>query len=127
MSEYSKDTFEILKHLANTLDDRKQAVNAGTADSTISYTAKLFTKGDDAILKKIGEEATEVVLAAKDCRYAQADLSAKKQLLVGEIADLWFHSLLVLTQFNLRPEDVLAELNRREGMSGIAEKASRKE
>lgn len=123
----TKNTLEILKHLADTLDARKQAVNTGTADSTTSYTAKLFTKGDDAILKKIGEEATEVVLAAKDCRYAQADIPAKKQLLVGEVADLWFHSLLVLTQFSLRPEDVLAELNRREGISGIAEKAARKD
>lgn len=120
---------EILKHLADVLDGRRQDVLNGQADPSISYTAKLFTKGDDAILKKVGEEATELVMAAKDCRYSQSENGfdpQKQKLLVGEVADLWFHSLLTLSQFNLRPEDVLAELERREGISGIAEKAARK-
>lgn len=118
---------DTLKRLADIVDARKQDVINGSADPTVSYIAKLFSKGDDAILKKVGEEATEVVLAAKDCRSASEQNKAEqKKLLVGEVADLWFHCLLTLTQFGLRPEDVLAELERREGTSGIAEKASRK-
>ena len=118
---------DTLKRLADIVDGRRQDVLSGSADPTVSYIAKLFSKGDDAILKKIGEEATEVVLAAKDCRYAEvANEEQQKKLLVGEVADLWFHCLLTLSQFGLRPEDVLAELERREGTSGIAEKASRK-
>ena len=121
---------DTLRRLADIVDSRKQDVLSGKADPTVSYIAKLFSKGDDAILKKVGEEATEVVLAAKDCRSAaeqnKADQYKEQQkLLVGEVADLWFHCLLTLSQFGLRPEDVLTELERREGTSGIAEKASR--
>ena len=114
-----------LAHLANVVDQRRDAFKAGNADPKTSYTALLFSKGDDGILKKIGEEATEAVMAAKDARVA--NLSADKQkLLVGEMADLWFHCLIALSQFNLRPEDVIEELNRRLGTSGIEEKAARK-
>ncbi len=90
-----------------------------------SYTALLFSKGDDGILKKIGEEATETVMAAKDLR--GSNLSQEQQkLFVGEMADLWLHCLIALSQFNLRPEDVISELDRRLGTSGIEEKAARK-
>ena len=90
-----------------------------------SYTALLFSKGDGGILKKIGEEATETVMAAKDLR--GSNLSQEQQkLFVGEMADLWFHCLIALSQFNLRPEDVISELDRRLGTSGIEEKAARK-
>ena len=127
MANNQANMMDTLKRLADIVDARKQDVLAGKADPTVSYIAKLFTKGDDAILKKVGEEATEVVLAAKDCRSASEKEQLEKQkLLVGEVADLWFHCLLTLTQFGLRPEDVLNELERREGTSGIAEKASRK-
>jgi phosphoribosyl-ATP pyrophosphohydrolase len=77
----------------------------------------LFSKGTDAILKKVGEEATEVVMAAKD---------GGGSALVGEVADLWFHTMVALAQFNLKPADVLAELERREGLSGLEEFALRK-
>lgn len=114
-----------LANLANVVDQRRDAFKAGNADPKTSYTALLFSKGDDGILKKIGEEATEAVMAAKDARVA--NLAADKQkLLVGEMADLWFHCLIALSQFNLRPEDVIEELNRRLGTSGIEEKAARK-
>ena len=127
MANNQANMMDTLKRLADIVDARKQDVLAGKADPTVSYIAKLFTKGDDAILKKVGEEATEVVLAAKDCRSASEKEQLEKQkLLVGEVADLWFHCLLTLAQFGLRPEDVLNELERREGTSGIAEKASRK-
>lgn len=115
----------ILAHLADVVDSRRADVVSGKIDAGSSYIAQLFTKGDDAILKKIGEEATETVMAAKDSRQNQLD-PKYQQLLVGEMADLWFHCLVALSRFNLRPEDVLAELKRREGTSGIAEKASRK-
>jgi len=109
---------EILKRLADVIESRKPA-NGGDPDK--SYVARLFSKGDDAILKKIGEEATETVMAAKDAR-ASGDTSK----VLYECADLWFHSLVMLAHFNLTPEDVLKELARREGLSGIEEKASRK-
>jgi phosphoribosyl-ATP pyrophosphohydrolase len=115
----------ILAHLADVVDGRRADLAVGKVDGTSSYIAQLFTKGDDAILKKIGEEATETVMAAKDSRQHQLD-PKYQQLLVGEMADLWFHCLVALSRFNLRPEDVLAELKRREGTSGIAEKAGRK-
>jgi phosphoribosyl-ATP pyrophosphohydrolase len=115
----------ILAHLADVVDSRRADLASGKIDAGSSYIARLFTKGDDAILKKIGEEATETVMAAKDSRQNQLD-PKYQQLLVGEMADLWFHCLVALSRFNLRPEDVLAELKRREGTSGIAEKASRK-
>jgi phosphoribosyl-ATP pyrophosphohydrolase len=103
---------DVLLRLAEVLEQRKQA------DADSSYVAKLYAKGLDAILKKIGEEATETVMAAKD---------GDKQKIVYETADLWFHSLVLLAQQGLGPEDVLQELDRRFGLSGIAEKASRKE
>jgi len=104
-------TQDILQRLTETLETRKQA----SPDS--SYVAKLFSKGEDAILKKIGEEATEVILASKE---------GDKTHLVYETADLWFHSMVLLAQHGLCAEDVLNELARREGLSGIAEKESRK-
>ena len=115
----------VLVHLADVVDQRRADLTAGKIDASSSYIAQLFTKGDDAILKKIGEEATETVMAAKDSRQHQLD-PKHQALLVGEMADLWFHCLVALSKFNLRPEDVLAELNRREGVSGLAEKAARK-
>ena len=116
---------EVLNHLADVIASRKAQVNAGSGVES-SYVASLFTKGDDAILKKIGEEASETIMAAKDARYLiQQGTLEHPQSLVNEVADLWFHCLILLAQFNLRPEDVFKELQRREGVSGIAEKASR--
>ena len=109
---------ETLKRLAAVIESRK-AINGG--DPATSYVARLFQKGDDAILKKIGEEATETVMAAKDAR---VDGDTAKVLY--ECADLWFHSLIMLAQFDLTPQQVLDELARREGLSGIEEKAGRK-
>jgi phosphoribosyl-ATP pyrophosphohydrolase len=100
----------ILKRLSQTLDARKGA------DPASSYTAQLFAKGLDAILKKVAEESAETLLAAKD---------GDKLHVVREIADLWFHTLILLSYCGLGPDDVLAELRRREGISGIDEKASR--
>lgn len=91
-------------------------------DPATSYVAKLFAKGDDAILKKIGEEATELVMAAKDAR-----VDGDPSKVLYECADLWFHSLVLLAKFDLTPQQVLDELARREGVSGIDEKAARKE
>lgn len=91
-------------------------------DPATSYVAKLFVKGDDAILKKIGEEATELVMAAKDARVAN-----DPSKVLYECADLWFHSMVLLAKFDLTPQQVLDELARREGVSGIDEKAARKE
>ena len=127
MTEQAKNTnnMDAIKRLADVVDARRADFLAGKADPDISYIAKLFSKGDDAILKKIGEEAAETVMAAKDSRFANLAPEMQSKL-VGEIADLWFHCLVALSQFNLRPEDVVAELERREGVSGIAEKASRK-
>ena len=104
------DPDDVLARLAATIERRKDA-EPGT-----SYVASLFAKGDDAVLKKIGEEATETVMAAKD---------GDKIRLVGEVADLWFHCLVLLARHGLGPSDVLRELARREGVSGHAEKASR--
>jgi phosphoribosyl-ATP pyrophosphohydrolase len=109
---------DTLRRLAEVIESRKPA-NGG--DPEKSYVSRLFAKGDDAILKKIGEEATETVMAAKDAR---VDGDSSKVLY--ECADLWFHTLVMLAQFNLTPDDVLNELARREGMSGIEEKANRK-
>jgi phosphoribosyl-ATP pyrophosphohydrolase len=108
MSGNGNDT---LARLADVIEQRK------AGDPATSYVARLFHKGTDAILKKIGEEATETVMAAKD---------GDPQKLVYEVADLWFHSMLALSVFGLRPADVLAELERREGQSGLEEFASRK-
>jgi phosphoribosyl-ATP pyrophosphohydrolase len=109
---------DTLQRLAAVIEARKPA-KGGDPDK--SYVARLFAKGDDAILKKIGEEATETVMAAKDAR-VDGDTSK----VVYECADLWFHSMILLAQFDLTPQDVLNELARREGMSGIEEKANRK-
>ncbi len=104
----SNDT---LARLAAVIEQRK----AGDPDK--SYVARLFGKGPDAILKKVGEEATEVVMACKD---------GEPTKIVGEVADLWFHTLLALSAHGLTPADVLAELERREGLSGLEEFARRK-
>ncbi len=109
---------DALDRLAQVIESRKPA-NGGDPDK--SYVSRLLHKGPDAFLKKIGEEATEVVLAAKD-----ADHGASTQPLVGEIADLWFHSMIALAHYGLSPADVVAELVRREGLSGLEEKALRK-
>ena len=101
----------VLTEVAAVLEARKQAA----ADS--SYVAKLYHKGLDAILKKVGEEATETVMAAKD---------GDKDKIVHEVADLWFHTMVLLAQQGLHPDDVLAELERRFGTSGLVEKANRK-
>jgi phosphoribosyl-ATP pyrophosphohydrolase len=90
-------------------------------DPQKSYVARLLHKGPDAFLKKIGEEATEVVMAAKD-----ADTGGDKTKVVSEVADLWFHCMIALAHYGFKPADVLAELERREGTSGIEEKALRK-
>lgn len=119
------NSMDAIQRLADVVDARKADFLAGKADPEVSYIAKLFSKGDDAILKKIGEEAAETVMAAKDSRFGQMAPELQSKL-VGEIADLWFHCFVALSQFNLRPEDVIAELERREGVSGIAEKAARK-
>jgi phosphoribosyl-ATP pyrophosphohydrolase len=110
---------QILQRLASIIEGRKLA-NGGDPDT--SYVAKLFAKGDDAILKKIGEEATETVMAAKDAR-----VSGDATKLLYECADLWFHTLVMLAQYDLTPQQVLNELARRQGISGIEEKASRKD
>ncbi|MBV8272894.1 MAG: phosphoribosyl-ATP diphosphatase [Cupriavidus sp.] len=114
---------DVLARVAATLESRKPE-NGG--DPEKSYVAKLFKKGDDAILKKIGEEATETVMAAKDARAANLSDDAVSKV-VYEVADLWFHSMVLLARFGKTPEDVVNELARREGMSGLVEKASRKE
>jgi phosphoribosyl-ATP pyrophosphohydrolase len=107
-----------LARLAAVIESRKPA-NGG--DPERSYVARLLHKGPDAFLKKIGEEATETVMAAKDL--GQGGDPAR---LVGEVADLWFHSMIALAHYGLKPADVIAELERREGTSGIEEKALRK-
>lgn len=102
---------ETLRRLASVIDERRQG------DPQFSYVARMFAKGRDALLKKVGEEATEVVMAAKD---------GDPQRVVSEVADLWFHTLLVLREQGVSPEQVLAELRRREGQSGLEEFAARK-
>lgn len=125
MAQTTKDVDLVLQALADVIEARKKIVAEGGHADT-SYVASLFIKGDDAILKKIGEEAAETIMAAKDLRHGpQNQASASTQKLVNEIADLWFHSMILLAQFNCRPEDVLTELQRRKGLSGIAEKAAR--
>ena len=101
---------EILRRIAGVIDSRRNA------DASSSYVAKLFGQGHDAILKKVAEESAETLLAAKD---------GDKLHLVRETADLWFHSLVMLSYHGLGPDDVLDELSRREGISGIEEKESR--
>ncbi len=101
---------DVLDRLAQLLEARKDA------DPQSSYVAKLYAKGMDGILKKIGEEAAETIIAAKD---------GDAQKIVYETADLWFHCMVMLAQAGLRPQDVLDELARREGLSGLVEKAAR--
>jgi len=103
-------TQDTLSDVAAVLEARKGA------NASDSYVAKLYHKGTDAILKKIGEEATEVVMAAKD---------GVPEKIVYEVADLWFHSMVLLAQQELHPDDVLEELQRRFGTSGLVEKAKR--
>ncbi len=103
---------DILSRLADTLEARK------SADPGSSYVAKLYAKGLDAILKKVAEEAAETLMAAKD---------GEREKVVYETADLWFHCMVLLAREGIRPEEVLAELARREGLSGLTEKANRKE
>jgi phosphoribosyl-ATP pyrophosphohydrolase len=102
---------DVLTRLAEVLEARK------TADPESSYVAKLYAKGLDAILKKVGEEATETVMAAKD---------GAPERLLAEVADLWFHTLILLAQQGHHPDQVLAELEQRFGLSGIEEKARRR-
>ena len=109
---------DVLARLAVVIEGRKKS-NGG--DSEASYIARLLDRGPEAFLKKIGEEAIEVIMAAKD-----ADHGADRQHLVNEIADLWFHTMIALAHYGFRPADVIAELERREGTSGIEEKALRK-
>ena len=109
---------DALARLAAVIEGRKQS-NGG--DPTRSYVARLLHAGPDAFLKKIGEEATEAVMAAKDC-----DHGGDPRKLVNEMADLWFHCMIALAHYGLKPADVVAELERREGTSGIEEKALRK-
>ena len=111
MSEQQPGGNDTLARLAEVIESRRGG------DAEKSYVARLFSKGTDAILKKIGEEATETVMAAKD---------GDRQKLVYEVADLWFHSMIALAAFDLKPADVLAELERREGLSGLEEFALRK-
>jgi phosphoribosyl-ATP pyrophosphohydrolase len=101
---------DVLNRLAQLLEQRK------SADPQSSYVAKLYTKGLDSILKKIGEEAAETIIAAKD---------GDAQKIIYETADLWFHCMVMLAQAGLKPQDVLDELARREGLSGLEEKAAR--
>ena len=103
---------DTLARLAEVIAQRRAS---GTPDT--SYVARLFSKGTDTILKKVGEEATELVMAAKD---------GDRTRIVAEAADLWFHTLVALEAFGLKPAEVLAELERREGLSGLEEFAARK-
>jgi phosphoribosyl-ATP pyrophosphohydrolase len=105
---------DTLARLAQVIESRRPAAGG---DPAKSYVARLFSRGPDAILKKIGEEATEVVMAAKD---------GDRERIVGEVADLWFHTLVALAAYGLGPAEVLAELERREGLSGLEEFALRK-
>ena len=111
MADSATTPSDILDRLAATIASRKDA------DPSSSYVAGLLAKGDDAILKKIGEEATETVIAAKD---------GDKMRITAEVADLWFHCLVLLERHGLGPDDVRAELARREGIPGNVEKVSRK-
>ena len=111
-------TTDALDRLAAVIESR---LPSRGGDAEQSYVARLLHKGPDAFLKKIGEEATEVVMAAKD-----VDHGADKSKIVYEVADLWFHCMIALAHYGLAPADVMAELARREGTSGIEEKALRK-
>lgn len=112
------NSVDALDRLAAVIESR---LPARGGDPEKSYVARLLHKGPDAFLKKVGEEATEVVMAAKD-----ADHGGERSKIVGEVADLWFHTMIALAHYGLKPADVIAELERREGTSGIEEKALRK-
>jgi len=112
------NTIDSLMRLAEVIESRKPA-NGG--DPASSYVARLLHKGPDAFLKKIGEEAIEAVMAAKDLSHG-----ADAEHLVNEMADLWFHCMVALAHYNLSPQDVINELSRREGLGGLEEKALRK-
>lgn len=112
-------TDDTLARLTAVIESRKPA-NGGNPEA--SYVARLLHKGPDAFLKKIGEEAGESMMAAKDLQHGHGSAQA----LVGEVADLWFHSMIALAHFGLSAQDVVAELARREGLSGLEEKALRK-
>ena len=118
MDDKTMSSHDSLARLAAVIESRKPA-NGG--DPATSYESRLLHKGPDSFLKKIGEEATEVVMAAKD-----VDHGADKSKIVYEVADLWFHTMVALAHYGLTPADVVAELERREGTSGIEEKALRK-
>ncbi len=117
---------DALERLAAVIESRK-AIHGGDRDK--SYVARLLYQGPDAFLKKIGEEATEVVMASKDLDHvlhAGLDRTEAQSKLVGEVSDLWFHCLIALAHYDIKPSAVLAELQRREGSSGMEEKALRK-
>jgi phosphoribosyl-ATP pyrophosphohydrolase len=110
-------TLDVLQRVADVIESRK----GGDPDK--SYVARLFHKGTDTVLKKVGEEAVEAVMAGKD--HAGTPTEATRKALVGEMADLWFHSMVAMAHLGLRPEDVVVELARREGLSGLVEFAMR--
>jgi phosphoribosyl-ATP pyrophosphohydrolase len=120
MTASNSNPIDGLLALAAVIESRKPAAGG---DPATSYVSRLLSQGPDAFLKKIGEEATEVVLAAKDAHYGD---TAAHEKIVAEMADLWFHCLIALAHFELSPADVVAELQRRAGTSGIEEKALRK-
>jgi phosphoribosyl-ATP pyrophosphohydrolase len=117
-NDNAASTSDALARLAAVIESR---LPARGGDPEKSYVARLLHKGPDAFLKKIGEEATEVVMAAKD-----ADHGGDRSKIVNEVADLWFHTMVALAHYGFSPSDVTAELERREGTSGIEEKALRK-
>jgi phosphoribosyl-ATP pyrophosphohydrolase len=110
-------SLDVLTRLAEVIESRK----GGDPDK--SYVARLFHKGTDTVLKKVGEEATETVMAGKDLAAEPSD--ANRKALVGEFADLWFHSMVAMAHLGLHPHEVVGELARREGLSGLEEFASR--
>ncbi len=116
--ESTPHTLDVLMRLAAVIDSRHPSAGG---DPSASYVARLLSKAPDAALKKIGEEATEVVMAAKD-----AETGGDRARVVAEMADLWFHCLVALSHLKLSPADVVAELARREGLGGLEEKALRR-
>lgn len=110
----NKNMTDILRQLGEVLEQRKNA------DADSSYVASLHAKGLNKILEKVGEECTETLLAAKDCQHSE-----DKSELIYETADLWFHSLVMLSHLGLGPEHIMKELERRFDLSGLAEKAAR--
>ncbi|MDR0479743.1 MAG: phosphoribosyl-ATP diphosphatase [Burkholderiaceae bacterium] len=119
----SPDPDAVLARLTQVIESR---LPARGGDPERSYVARLLAKGPDAFLKKIGEEAAEVIMAAKDAERAGADAGDNKTHLIAEMADLWFHGMVALAYYGCSAADVTAELARREGLSGLEEKALRK-